>query len=231
MDVEARIDELFSLPLEEFTAARNKLVGQLKKDDPSEAARVKALKKPTSTVWAVNQLAHRHGPELEELVALHEKMTSSKDATNLRAASRERKRIVGRLTDLALEELSAAGHKPTSTTSQRITQTLIAAAAGEELDALRWGRLTADVDSPGFGALEGFEAAADSAIYNRPDQRAAERRATLERQAEEAEKVADELTRAADKAQLEADRIAAQAEKAREQAGSARAKADNEADI
>jgi len=224
MDVEARIDELFSLPLEDFTAARNKLATELKKDDPDGAARVKALKKPTSAVWAINQLAHRHGPELEELVRLHERMMSIKDADDLRAASKERRRVVGRLTDLARGELASAGQKGTTATSQRITQTLIAAASGEELDALRWGRLTADIDSPGFQAMAGFDAAGDSALYDKPHKRAAARREALEKEFEEAEKTADELTRSAEKAQWEADRLAAQAEKARSHATSVRAK-------
>jgi hypothetical protein len=51
-------DDLYALPLEEFTAARNELARSLKAaGDADEAARVKKLKKPPVSAWAVNQLA------------------------------------------------------------------------------------------------------------------------------------------------------------------------------
>src|SRR5262245_33735871 len=52
-DLDSQIDDLYSQPLEEFTAARNALAKSLTGED---AKRVKALKKPTVVPWAVNQL-------------------------------------------------------------------------------------------------------------------------------------------------------------------------------
>src|SRR5262249_62251629 len=61
---------LYGLPLDEFTAARNELATRLRKAGQGEAAeRVRALRKPSVAVWAVNQLARRHPDEIEELVA------------------------------------------------------------------------------------------------------------------------------------------------------------------
>ena len=51
--LEQKIDELYALPLAEFTAARNTLAKSLKGDD---AARVKRLEKPSIVAWSVNQL-------------------------------------------------------------------------------------------------------------------------------------------------------------------------------
>src|SRR5437773_10087717 len=54
--LESEVDRLYQLPLSEFTAARNALAKTLKGD---EAARVRALAKPTVVPWAVNQLYWR----------------------------------------------------------------------------------------------------------------------------------------------------------------------------
>ena len=57
----ADIDALFQLPLGEFTAARNALAAQLKKDRRhAEASEAKALAKPSVSAWVVNQLFWRH---------------------------------------------------------------------------------------------------------------------------------------------------------------------------
>ena len=54
MDLDAKIDALYALPLGEFTAARNALAKTLK-GDPA-ATTVKALAKPSVLAWAINQL-------------------------------------------------------------------------------------------------------------------------------------------------------------------------------
>jgi hypothetical protein len=53
MSLESQIDDLYRLPLGEFTAARNALARTVKGD---LARQVKALTKPTLVPWAVNQL-------------------------------------------------------------------------------------------------------------------------------------------------------------------------------
>ena len=54
--LDAKIDDLYKLPLGEFTGARNTLAKSLSKD---EAKLVKALEKPTGVPWAVNQVYWR----------------------------------------------------------------------------------------------------------------------------------------------------------------------------
>src|SRR5262245_66154805 len=70
MSVEKDLDALFSLPLAEFTAARNALATRLKKaGSPDEAEQVKALAKPPLSAWVVNQLYWNHGDAFKELIA------------------------------------------------------------------------------------------------------------------------------------------------------------------
>ena len=62
------LDDLCSQPPEEFVAARNALVRELKsagrKDD---AAMVTALRRPTRTTWALNRLARTDHDVVDEL--------------------------------------------------------------------------------------------------------------------------------------------------------------------
>ncbi|MGH2789258.1 MAG: hypothetical protein ACRDJV_15380, partial [Actinomycetota bacterium] len=94
------LDALYALPLEDFTAARNELVRQLQDaGDKGTAEEVRSLRKPSLAAWAVNQLARRHTDELRKLLDLRE--LASGDASALRAAATERRKLVASLTDRA----------------------------------------------------------------------------------------------------------------------------------
>ena len=68
-DVHDEVDALFKLPLAEFTGARNTLGARLKKSGQGdEAARVKALAKPSISAWAVNQLYWHHREAFDQLI-------------------------------------------------------------------------------------------------------------------------------------------------------------------
>src|SRR5260221_423567 len=66
--LDAEIDRLYQLPLEEFTPARNVLA----KGAGGEAARVRALSKPPVAAWAVNQLYWRKTQGWNALLAAAE---------------------------------------------------------------------------------------------------------------------------------------------------------------
>lgn len=69
-DLEARIDELYQLPLNAFTAARNALAKSLTADGwRDEAARVRGLEKPKVLPWAVNQVYWHARSVWERLLA------------------------------------------------------------------------------------------------------------------------------------------------------------------
>src|ERR1051325_10512067 len=64
------IDDLFRLPLAEFTGARNALAARLKKEGRSnDAERVKLLGKPSVSAWTVNQLYWNHREAFDKLIA------------------------------------------------------------------------------------------------------------------------------------------------------------------
>ncbi len=65
MSLDAQIDELYQLPLAEFTAARNALAKTLAGAD---ASRVKRLEKATVVPWAVNQLYWRERSAWDRLM-------------------------------------------------------------------------------------------------------------------------------------------------------------------
>jgi hypothetical protein len=163
-------DELFGLAPEEFVAARDDLARRLKREGDAEAAaRVKALRRPPLSAWAVNQLARGRGPELERLLAAGERLRSAHQAAlagggaaELRAAARAEREAATGLVEAALERLREAGHPATDTTRDRIAATLHAAAADPDAaDLVRHGRLTSDLDPSGFGTSAEDDGASD----------------------------------------------------------------------
>jgi hypothetical protein len=155
-------DELFGLPPEEFVAARDDLARRLRREGEPEAAKqVKALRRPPLSAWAVNQLARRPGEGLgpllaagERLRAAHQAALAGEGAAELRAAAKAERDAVAGLVRSAMELLGEAGHPTTDATRDRVASTLHAAAASPEAAAqVGGGRLTADLDPSGFGAV------------------------------------------------------------------------------
>ncbi len=167
-DLETDLDALFSLPLAEFTGARNALAALLKKSGRGdEAARVKALAKPSISAWAVNQLYGDHRETFDQLMASGERIHKAQKSGKL-AEMREtldaRREALTDLSDLAASLLRDAGNKPAPDTIHRITTTLEGISAyAARADGPRPGRLTSDVDPPGFESLAGFSSGAGMA--------------------------------------------------------------------
>lgn len=159
------LDALFRAPLAEFTAARNKLAAQLKKSGHGDdAALVKALAKPSVSAWTVNQLYWNHRESFDRLTSsgerFHKAQTSGKIA-DMREALDARRAELRRLSDLASSLLRDAGHNPSLDTIRSITATLEAVSVyGSRSDGPRPGRLTHDVDPPGFESFGSFVPAA-----------------------------------------------------------------------
>jgi hypothetical protein len=170
-DLEDDVDALFRLPLAEFTGARNALAARLKKsgrgDEKAESVQVKALTRPSISAWAVNQLYWNHREEFDRLIAsagrFHKAQTSRGGAkiADMRTALDARREALTHLSDLATSLLRDAapnpGQKPSPDTIHRITSTLEGISAfASRTDGPRPGRLTHDVDPPGFESLAGF---------------------------------------------------------------------------
>lgn len=164
-NLEGDVDPLFRLPLAEFTGARNELAARLKKNARGdEASRVKALSKPSVSAWAVNQLYWNHREAFDQLIASGErfhKAQKSGKVADMRTALDARREALTHLSDLAAGVLQDAGHNPAPDTIHRITTTLEGISAySSRSDGPRPGRLTHDVDPPGFESFGSFVPAA-----------------------------------------------------------------------
>ena len=167
-NLEGDLDALFKLPLAEFTGARNALAARLKKSGRGdEAVVIKALAKPPVSAWAVNQLYWNHRVAFDRLIAsgerFHKAQKSGKTA-DMRTALDARREALADLSDLATSLLGDSRHNPSLDTIRRISSTLEAMSAmsgrASRADAPRPGRLTEDVDPPGFESFGSFVPAA-----------------------------------------------------------------------
>jgi len=101
-----RIRELFVLPLEEFTATRNRLAKELRDEgDRDRADRAGKARKPTVAAWALNRAA-RDEPALVEAMLkasdhLRDVQSRGARSAQLKEASAARRRAVEHLADAA----------------------------------------------------------------------------------------------------------------------------------
>jgi hypothetical protein len=160
------IDELFSSDPSTFTAERDALAARLRADgDKEEAARVKALRRPTTAAWAVNQVARRH-PEMveevrsagQELERAQRRMMSGLRDVDLPGATRRRRAAVDAAVEAAAGFLSELGSRPDPHVDKLRATFEAASLGGQDGDAVRAGRLSKELPPPsGFGGVQGLE--------------------------------------------------------------------------
>jgi hypothetical protein len=133
-------DDLYGLPLEEFTAARNALA--------RERPEVKQLRKPSAAAFAVNQLARRHAGELDGFLAAAAELRQAQlKGGDIGSATREERKALGQL-------LQLAGEYAARSQIDRVRQTLQAAAVDEAAAGrVRAGTLARELEPGGFGSL------------------------------------------------------------------------------
>jgi hypothetical protein len=227
-NLERELDELYALPLERFTKARNDLAARLRKAHQAEAAEaVRALRKPTLAVWTANHLARAEPGLVAELVEAGDRLRAVQQRTLAgRETQSEVTAAAGRERDAVRALVAAArselGGRATQQLLDRLSQTLRAAAVDPDSGpVLTAGRLAEELQPVGFGPLEavaprrrrlGSEARAAErerlkALRAEARRLAAEaRRAALA--ADEAEQEAGRLRRTADELAREAERAA-----------------------
>jgi hypothetical protein len=212
-DIDAEIDALFQLSLGEFTGARNALAKHLKNEGRMlDAERVRTLAKPPSPAWAVNQLYWQDPKAIQRLLSLGERarkaQTGQLKNADLRSLIEEKKQMTMSLLTKASAILEEAGQAASSDSMRRVSATLESLAAWGFMEGVpKAGRLTADLDPPGFDALTAlmggnFEAAKVLLFRARkPVEDPAAMRARLHEAVQAAEKALREAHRDAERAE------------------------------
>jgi hypothetical protein len=155
LDLEDALDELYDGELADFTARRDTLAKALRDEDRTEdAERVKQLRKPTVPVWIVNQLARRNRRDVDLLLDAGHRAREAQRGV-LSGSARDELEQALQSERIALQRLTAAAHDlsdaPSASTIERVARTLRAAAVTDEgRELLARGRLTAELEPPGF---------------------------------------------------------------------------------
>ncbi|HEU4910779.1 MAG TPA: hypothetical protein VFV76_02675 [Actinomycetes bacterium] len=196
MDVDAVADELYSLPPEQFVAARDDRVKEARADGDREAARaIAAFRRPTVVAWLANLLARHHPEDVEPFLELGEALrdaTATLSGPELRELSKQRQQLVQALVRKARALADDVGHRVGEDAARGLEETLHAALADPEAGTrLVEGRLT--------GALShtGFQPPVDTAKSSRPS--------TTPAKKEAAEPSAEDKRRAARRERIERD--------------------------
>ncbi|MEA2400017.1 MAG: hypothetical protein QOK00_420 [Thermoleophilaceae bacterium] len=159
MDLDAEVDRLYGLPLDEFVHERDELARNLNRAGDREAGgRVKALRKPTVGAWALNQAVRRRRAETEALLATgerlreaHEQLLAGGDQATLREAMDQERALTSALADCA-EALASETGKSGPALRDRVRSTLHAAAVDEEArEELARGRFVREREAVGLG--------------------------------------------------------------------------------
>jgi hypothetical protein len=229
-DLEAEIDRLYALPLDEFVEARDELARLLRSADRRpDATTVKALRKPTVGAWALNQAVRTRRADIRELLeaggalrAAQERLLAGGERADLRDATEREREVVSRLAEAAVAIGGEAGRS--GALEPRLRATLHAAALDETVrEELAAGRLVREHEPVALGALAVDEPQPTRAAAGR---RAAEPSRT--RRARRGGRAADPAAERAGKLAELKDRVAEARERA-ETAASALADAERRA--
>jgi hypothetical protein len=213
-----QIDDLYRLPLAEFTSARNLLAKSLSGD---ASKRVKALTKPTVVPWAVNQVYWRARATYDRLLKSGERLRAAQIAAlegrpaDAREADTAHRRAIAAAVAEAERLASAAGAQPGADALARTFEALSLAATTTASP----GRLTEPLQPAGFEALLGITPAA-SPVPGEPVARPqlVTRPATARGQGEPPKRTAAEERKARLEEERERERQEAVAEEARKRA-------------
>lgn len=226
-ELEQELDRLYQVPLKEFTEARDELAKRLRSEGDGERAdEVKKLRKPTTAVWLVNQLAREQELDVQRLLKAGQSLTKGPPKRSGRESSekflqarRDEHQALERLAKAARALALREGLGASSVT--RATDTLRAAALSPQgRDLLKRGRLSEELQPPGFEVLTGLPGVAarpaQSKANGQTDTR--RRRKEAQRHVQELRARERELSSAARSAEREAERAEAQASEARRRA-------------
>jgi hypothetical protein len=171
------IDELLALPPAEFVSARNRLAGELKKTDGARAAEIKALPKPSPSIWALDRLAHEEPKQIAAFLQASQALEAAQSGTggaedgrrSYQSALATQREALDRLVTAARSLLEQAQLPTNRAVLERLTNNLRWAVLDDDSRRLlEDGRLTRDLEPPDFGALVGRIPVAGHAPPRRP---------------------------------------------------------------
>ncbi|MEO7158243.1 MAG: hypothetical protein ABI039_11805 [Vicinamibacterales bacterium] len=185
MSADQKIDQLYQLPLDEFTAARNALA-----KETAEGA-IKKLEKPNLAAWAVNQLYWHERKLYDEVIktstqvrTAHRQMLSGKP-NDVKAAETFHGEAMRKAKDAIRRLLEAAGGSAAGAVMTPVTETLDALPTTDTP-----GRLTRPLRRTGFEALQGITITAKAerpALKSEPKKSAAEKENEKDRRKRESD--------------------------------------------
>lgn len=155
MTLDELADELYGLPLAEFTAARNARAKRAREEgDRNLAEQIKDLEKPTVAGWLVNRLAREDPDELAPLRDLGARLreaTTKLRGDDLRTLTRQRHQLVGALVAQARRLGADEGQQVSEQVARALERTFDAALAdADAAEHVLAGRLTDALQPEGF---------------------------------------------------------------------------------
>ena len=145
-------DELYGLPLADFTPARDARAKELKGTDL--APRVKALRKPSTAAWVVNLLVRRDTEQVDQVLTVGAALREAQAAMSgedLRALTRQRRQLTAAVTTRARRTAREEGTRVTEAVADQVEATLTAAMVDEQCGlAVRSGMLVTALATTGL---------------------------------------------------------------------------------
>jgi hypothetical protein len=149
------IERLYQLTPSEFTAARNAAAAQVK--SPADKATIRALQKPTTPAWAVNQLYWKRRKVFQQVLDAARKLRDAHAQqlagrfADVQSAERQQSETLKKAADEIRDLLRSGGEKETPATMNAVVETLQALPGRDD-----HGRLTKPLKPLGFEALAGL---------------------------------------------------------------------------
>ncbi|PJJ71818.1 hypothetical protein CLV46_1371 [Diaminobutyricimonas aerilata] len=207
-------DELYALPLDDFTSERNARAKEVRAEDRGLAQRVSKLTKPSAAAWTVNMFVRHRRDQFDQLLQLGETLRRAQDdldSETMRTLGAQRRKLIGALGREAASVGADLGHRVSGGAIEEVEQTLQAALADPDAAAaVGTGRLVRSLTSTGFesvdlsGALAGGDSttpttrtrrassSSDSDDAERAERERARERAAARDALEEAQQRADD---------------------------------------
>ncbi|MHA7263565.1 hypothetical protein ACX80W_10230 [Arthrobacter sp. TMN-37] len=159
MDLGATAAELYALPLDEFTRARD---GRAKEaaaaGDKNLGGAIRKLKKASTAAWLVNLLVDRQRPEVEQVLALGVSLREAQETTDrarLHALGQQRQRLLAAVARQSLDLAADLGHPVGASALPEVEQTLRAAMTDPAAAAaVLTGRLVRPLEVAGWEPVD-----------------------------------------------------------------------------